>query len=197
MKTKGFIADQSKVVLETVKSLDQSTLGELVDCLVRQKGLKFKDATKAVYVEWKKGTLDLTDNNRPSSLQSYFFNLESLWFWAVTSFVAVTLLFVFTVNASVLVYVRYVLGGVFVLFLPGFMIVSALYPGGGELDGLERSAFSFGLSLAIVPLVGLLLNFSPWGVRLEPIMISLAVLAEALAAICVFRRFKYHLLDFN
>ncbi len=197
METKRLIADQSKVVLETAKSIDEPTIGELVDCLVKQKGLKFKDATKAVYVEWKKGTLDLMDNNPPSSLQSCFFNLESIWFWEVTSLVAVTLLVVFTVNASVLVYVRYVLGGIFVLFLPGFILISALYPRSGELNGLERSALSIGLSLAIVPIVGLMLNYTPWGIRLEPIMIALAMLAEALAAVCVFRRFKYHILTIN
>ncbi|MGA3407048.1 MAG: DUF1616 domain-containing protein [Candidatus Bathyarchaeia archaeon] len=30
-----------------------------------------------------------------------------------------------------------------------------------ELDSIERFALSVGLSLALVPLVGLLLNFSP------------------------------------
>ncbi len=189
------IADLGKVVLETAKSLGQPTLSELVDYLVKQKGLKFKDATKAVYVEWKKGTLDLSETNPPSTLPSYFFNLESIWFWAVTGLVATTMLVVFTVNTSSLLYVRYVLGGVFVLFLPGFMLISALYPRSGELDELERAALSIGLSLAIVPLIGLLLNYTPWGIRLEPIMISMAVLAEALAVVCVVRRFKYHMLS--
>lgn len=189
------IANLSKVVLETAKSLDRPTLSELVDYLVKQKGIKFKDATKAVYVEWKKGTLDLSDTNPPSTLPSYFFNLESSWFWAVTGLVATTMLVVFTVNASSLLYVRYVLGGVFVLFLPGFMLISALYPRNGELDGLETAALSIGLSLAIVPLIGLLLNYTPWGIRIEPIMISMAALAEALAAVCVVRRFKYHMLS--
>jgi len=30
-------------------------------------------------------------------------------------------------------------------------------------DGIERVALSFGLSIAIVPLIGLVLNFTPWG----------------------------------
>jgi hypothetical protein len=194
-RSKGLNADLSKVVLETARSLGQPTLSEIVDYLVKQKGLKFKDATRAVYVEWKKGSLDLSETIPPSTLPRYFYNLESSWFWAVTGLVAVTMLFVFTVNTSSLLYVRYVLGGVFVLFLPGFMLISALYPRSGELDGLERVALSIGLSLAIVPLIGLLLNYTPWGIRLEPIMISMAVFAEALAVVCVVRRFKYHMLS--
>lgn len=42
------------------------------------------------------------------------------------------------------------------------------------IDGVERVALSFGLSIAIVPLIGLLLNFTPWGIRLVPITVSLS-----------------------
>jgi uncharacterized membrane protein len=65
------------------------------------------------------------------------FSVESLWFWAVTALVAVTFVVVFSVESSPLLYVRYVLGGVFVLFLPGLMLISALYPRGEEIDGLK------------------------------------------------------------
>ena len=194
-RSKGLNADLTKVVLETAKSMGQPTLSELVESLVEQKGLKFKDATKAVYVEWKNGTLDLSETNPPSTVVSYIFNLESLWFWGITGLVAITMLVVFTVNASSLLYVRYVLGGAFVLFLPGFMLISVLYPRSGELDGLERVALSIGLSLAIVPLVGLVLNYMPWGIRLEPIMISLALFAEVMAVVCVVRKFRYFQLN--
>src|SRR5699024_12451412 len=35
----------------------------------------------------------------------------------------------------------------------------------GSIDGIERVALSFGLSIAITPLIGLLLNFTPFGIR--------------------------------
>jgi hypothetical protein len=183
--------DLSKTVRDMATSLGQPTVSELVEALIKQKGLKFKDATKAVYVEYKKGNLDLAGANPPSNLASYFINLENTWFWAVTALVAVTVVVVFSVNTSVLLYLRYALGGVFVLFLPGFMLISALYPRGEELDNLERIALSIGLSLAIVPLIGLVLNYMPWGIRLEPIMISMALFAEVMAVVVVVRRFRY------
>lgn len=183
--------DLGMTILETAKSLGQPTVSELVDYLVKQKGLKFKDATRAVYVEYKRGNLDLSQTNAPSNVASYFVNLENAWFWAVTGLVAVTLVVVFTVDSSFLLYLRYVLGGFFVLFLPGFMLLSALYPRSGELDALERVALSIGLSLAIVPLIGLVLNYTPWGIRLEPIMISMTLFAEAMAVAVVIRRFRY------
>jgi hypothetical protein len=184
-----------KLVTDTANSLGNPTLPELVEKLVKDKGLKFKDASKAVYVLWKKGGLNLSEANPPSNPWSFAVNLESLWFWGLTALVVFTLLIVFFVNASPLLYVRYVLGGVFILFLPGFMLISALYPRSGELDGLERLALSIGLSLAIVPLDGLMLNYTPWGITLAPIMVSLAVFSETLASGAMVRKYRYYKLS--
>jgi hypothetical protein len=189
--SEGLILNVEKLVKDTANSLGNPTVPELVDKLVKENGLKFKDASEAVYVLWKNGELDLSDPKQPSSFSGFALNLESMWFWALTALVALTLIVVFSVESSPLLYVRYVLGGVFILFLPGAMLISALYPRGGELDGLERLALSIGLSLAIVPLVGLVLNYTPWGIRLVPIMVSLAFFAEALAFGALVRKFRY------
>lgn len=89
-----------------------------------------------------------------------------------------------------LVVFRWVLGSVFVLFIPGYVAVEALFPKGRELDGIDRLALSVGLSLALVPLVGLLLNYTPWGIRLDPILISLTILTVGLAIVAFARRFR-------
>lgn len=55
------------------------------------------------------------------------------------------------------------------------------------IDGVERVALSFGLSIAIVPLLGLALNFTPFGIRLVPIVVTLGgftVVATVVAAWC-------------
>jgi uncharacterized membrane protein len=70
---------------------------------------------------------------------------------------------------------RVALGLPFVLFFPGYTLVSALYPRRDDLDGIDRLALSLGLSLAVVPLVGLILNYTPWGIRLAPIVVSLTL----------------------
>lgn len=69
---------------------------------------------------------------------------------------------------------RQVLGLVFILFLPGYTATAALFPENDQIDGIERVALSFGLSIAIVPLIGLALNFTPWGIRLDPILASVS-----------------------
>ena len=109
---------------------------------------------------------------------------------------------------------RVVLGLPFVLFIPGYALIAALFPERGSMaekrpdqdgpedrdgvesdetvghrrsedtieqdpdatgiDGIERVALSFGTSIAVVPLLGLILNFTPWGIRLVPILIAVS-----------------------
>ena len=83
---------------------------------------------------------------------------------------------------------RTILGLPFLLFFPGYTLVAALFPKKDSLGGVERVALSFGLSLAVVPLIGFVLNFTPWGIRLYPILISLAAFILAASGAAWFRR---------
>ncbi|AFK19920.2 DUF1616 domain-containing protein [Haloferax mediterranei ATCC 33500] len=76
---------------------------------------------------------------------------------------------------------RDIIGLPFVLFVPGYTLIAALFPECGPtsnepdgdysgIDGIERVALSFGASIAVSPLIGLVLNFTPWGLRLVPIL---------------------------
>jgi len=80
--------------------------------------------------------------------------------------------------------IRQILGLVFILFLPGYAATAALFPENDQIDTIERVALSFGLSIAIVPLIGLGLNFTPWGIRLNPILaaVSAFIVGASLAA---------------
>jgi uncharacterized membrane protein len=91
--------------------------------------------------------------------------------------------------------VRILLGLPLVLFLPGYALIALLFPRKGDLDGIERVALSFGLSIAVVPLTGLALNYTPFGIRLSPVLFSLSVLTVALAIGAVLRRAKLPMED--
>lgn len=84
--------------------------------------------------------------------------------------------------------VRVPVGLVMVLFLPGYALIAALFPRCDDLDGIERVALSFGLSIAVVPLIGLGLNYTPWGIRLTPVVLSLSFFTIALLTAAHLRR---------
>jgi uncharacterized membrane protein len=96
---------------------------------------------------------------------------------------------------------RVILGLPFVLFIPGYAFIAALFPEAGDppteddetgdrsgIDAIERVALSFGLSIAIVPLIGLVLNFTPFGIRLVPIVVSVSAFTVGSTAVAAHRR---------
>jgi uncharacterized membrane protein len=105
----------------------------------------------------------------------------------VIGFVIATLAFIYlpVLNETI---VRSALGLVMVLFVPGYSLIAALFPGKKDLDGIERAALSFGLSIAVTPLIGLGLNFTPWGIRLDPIVVCLTIFTIACCLVANKRR---------
>jgi len=83
---------------------------------------------------------------------------------------------------------RIVLGLLFLLFFPGYTLIAALFPKKESLSGIERIALSFGLSIAVVPLIGLILNYTPWGIRPNPILISITAFIVVMCGIAWYRR---------
>ena len=124
----------------------------------------------------------------PEKLTNYLRSSQAYWYWITIILTLTTALLVFTIpeNAFPLVYARYILGSIFVLWLPGYTLIKALFPE-KELDSIERAALSIGMSLALVPMIGLLLNYTPWGIRLTPITISLLAVTFTFATAAIIR----------
>lgn len=100
---------------------------------------------------------------------------------------AAVIVAVFTLEDSA---VRAVLGLVFVLILPGYVTTATLFPSKERIDWIERGALSLGLSVAIVPLVGLLLNYSSAGIRLSSIAFSMGAYIAVLSVMAYYRRMQ-------
>lgn len=101
---------------------------------------------------------------------------------------------------------RDILGLLTVFFLPGFALVVALFPGfdhrhsildplsygeaearESSVSNVERLVLSVGLSLATVPLVGLVLNFTPWLIREDTVLFALGGTTVVLALLAAAR----------
>jgi uncharacterized membrane protein len=86
---------------------------------------------------------------------------------------------------------RIVLGLPFLLFFPGYTLVAALFPRRTDLDGIKRVALSFVLSMVVAALIGLVLNYAPWGIGLCPILVSISIFILIASAIAWYRRTTY------
>lgn len=81
-------------------------------------------------------------------------------------------------------FVRPILGVVVVFFLPGYALIAALFPNKEGINRSQRIALSFGLSVALVPALTLILSF--WGgislgsllAVLAPFVVMCTVIAE-------------------
>jgi len=82
---------------------------------------------------------------------------------------------------------RVVLGVGFVLLVPGFAFQTALFPHKTELDPIGRLAFSFGLSLAVLPPVFLILSALGFGVQFWPVAAALGVFIALCLAVAFVR----------
>ena len=91
-------------------------------------------------------------------------------------------------------FLRIVLGLPFLMFFPGYVLVTALFTRVGEIDRIEKIALSFGVSIAVTALIGLGLNYTPWGIRLEPTLFAISVFILILSWIAMLRQRKYGVL---
>lgn len=106
-----------------------------------------------------------------------------LWSIIVLSLILIAVIYIMPNSPA-----RIVLGLPFILFFPGYAALSVLFPEKNDLEPIERVALSFGLSIAISPLVGFGLNYTPFGIRLAPILFSLSTLNIAFSVCGLWRR---------
>ena len=81
-----------------------------------------------------------------------------------------------------------IVGLVLVLFLPGFIATYVIFPGKKEIDEIERFALSFGLSIAIVPLMVFALSIIGIPINLINIVLEISILLVILLAIYFYQQ---------
>ena len=129
-----------------------------------------------------------------SSMKNYLFSTKAMWFWAVTTFAFISLVTTFTIpeNYFPQVYLRYFFGSIFLLWLPGFCLMKALFLG-RELDYVEMVVLSVGTSLALVPLTAFLLNFTHWGITAVTLSASIFPMVLLFATVGIIREMRANL----
>jgi hypothetical protein len=185
--------DISNKILELTRITAPETTQKLLEIIDQELGIPKDIALKYIIELENQGKLRLSQPPEmiPKNLDDYLLTTHGLWFWINIVLSVVTAISVFTISDKNIpyIYIRYILGFIFVFILPGFSLIKFLFPT-REMDNIERTAISIGTSLVLVPLVGFLLNFTPWGIRLTSITFSLLALTILLTFLGLMREYK-------
>jgi hypothetical protein len=186
------------LILETVKNQKPETAKQLIAVMQERHAIPPEQTTSLLIELEKEDHLLFTKQESPKleSVREYFFSTKTAWYWTTIALAIVSAIAVFTIpdTAYPIVYLRSALGIIFILFLPGFAFMKVLFPtkvpiktSSENMDTIERVALSFGMSLTLAPIVGLILNYTPWGIQLTPIALSLLALTIVFATFAFLR----------
>ena len=179
-------------IMDIVRKESPKTVEQLIKLVQLRHPTPEQEIMKHILHLQNQGKLALREHTAPlpRKVENYLLSSNATWYWIIIVLALATTALVFTIpeDAYPAVYARYVLGSIFVLWLPGYTFIKALFPA-KELDNVERAALSIGMSLALVPITGLLLNYTPWGIRPTPVTLSLLALTITFATAAVMREF--------
>lgn len=111
----------------------------------------------------------------------FFSDLTFIPLWVIITVVAVLI--------SENTYIRTILAIPTILIIPGYVLVAALFPKKDRLDITERIALSFGLSIVIISILGLILSFT-FGIRLVPILVAICLYTIVFVLIAKYKKEK-------
>jgi uncharacterized membrane protein len=109
-------------------------------------------------------------------------NLNSILVWILLELVSLS---VPAVSTSLLRIVIWIPG---IILIPGYVVLAVLFPRRDELQGTERIAFSIPLSVAIVSLLGLGLNYTVRGIQLTSVAATIVVFSVLFCGVAQIRR---------
>jgi hypothetical protein len=190
-----------ELILETLKSQKPETTQQLIQFIQDRNGI-LPYQTAELLTELEDERLASFAKPKPithSIFKSYINSKNANWFMCTLLFALTTVLLVLIIpeRAYPLTIFRFVLGSIFMLFLPGYTFLRMLFPerilqmtDTKEISNIELIAQSIGVSLVLAGMIGLALNYTPMGIRLVPITLSLLALTVIFATIAVKREFE-------
>ena len=126
---------------------------------------------------------ELEELNR---LQNKFFAKIPRWYWIIIILEINLFIFLILPESVPLIWIRYCLGTIFVMYIPGYALVRSLYAG-KPLDPIEQNALSIGLSLSLVPVIGFVLDLTPWRLGLSAIISTLVIVTTGVSTLALYQ----------
>lgn len=191
-----FKKNENATIKDLLKHADEKKLAEKKEILRIIEGLSDSGEIKLLKEPVEKERKEI------KTYLDFLFDKKALDFWICLIVIIISLplvLFVpddalFTGNGLYIFLgvLRIIFGGIITIFLPGYALISILYPKKEDIDKLQKFGLSFGLSIVIVVLIGLILNFTPFGISLIPILFSIDLLILGFSIIFVVLRIRIY-----
>ncbi len=184
----------SKVIFKTISEKKPQSVKQLATML-RELGYREKETFEVIDQLRSQGVLKFGDE----SIKSVYNISDAAWYLLTIAMGTITSVLVFLIPSNFYpwAYARNVFGLVFVLFLPGYAFVKAILrfkpsqkPDSQSFEIIETIAISISLSLALVSIIGLALYYSPFGLNLDAIVVSLFVFTSIFATVGLLRENK-------
>jgi hypothetical protein len=192
--------DLPEKILRIINEKTPQSFKQLMELLRENRDLTEDEIIKSVMKLQNEGKIKFDTQVQQSwSLSAYLKTGEAVWYWLIIVVGVLTAGLVFTISENVYpwIYARNILGVIFVLFLPGYSFLKAFIKSQisaetstRKLESIEQITLSVGMSIALASLVGLLLYYSPLGLNLTNIVISLLTFSSFFATTAVIREYQ-------
>jgi hypothetical protein len=195
---KTFRSQVSEIILERYGSRSSASLASIVSEIAKELGCPKHIVIDAIRDLERSGEIRVEEKDTFLTLGSYSFSSYSNWFWVslIATFVSLGLVFV---TSGFALYLRYFFGSLLILFLPGYSIVELLYARRDESQNKEGDAnlamilaLSVGLSLVLAPSIVLILNYTPIGITLIPLALSLSAISLVCLTFALARKYEQY-----
>jgi hypothetical protein len=193
IKNQHGLSKLDRSIIKILSNEHPKTVTQLIKLVQLKNDIPEQEIVERVLLLQDQGKIVLKDQLPLSfTLKDYILSVHAYWYLLIVAVAAVTTTLILAnlehtpIIGGILLYARYLLASVFVLFLPGYSFIKALFPV-KEIDNVERIALSIGMSLAIVAINALILNYTPWGISTNPITLSLLGLTLTLSTAAVVR----------
>lgn len=194
----------TQTIIQIVKENKPQTVKQLTSFVKERLPIPEQEILESIMKLQSEGKIRLSKQQPLASpkLVTYLKTEHACWYWVTIAMVIATSIVVFIIPEGCYpwIYIRNGLGTIFVLWLPGYAFIKALFPvelpiktSEKSLDTIERIALSLGMSLALVPIVGLLLYYTPWGLQLPTTVLSLLALTIVFATAGITREHQSQL----
>jgi uncharacterized membrane protein len=177
------IDDAKRLIIEVVAKQKPQTTQQLTK-IIREKMLLSSDEVSELHLQLEKeGKLNFAKKERPRLMifRDYLLSRKTLWYLTTVAFsiISVVILFSMPINWGPIGGIFSAIGLIFLLFVPGYALIKLLFSQKikGKSDEnikiIEKVVLSIALSIALTAFSGLFFNYTPWGIELKPIALSL------------------------